>query len=277
MKLLSVPLWAWPLFATGQALTPAPPRPVSTAAARDSSTGWELQLQYDRRTSYLAREYGRHAYSVSTQVSYAAANGFYGTLEGLYFSPVRPAYVYTDLELGYAGQINDRWSYALSGSRTFYAGRISKRDSVLRNCVAVSTQVDAGPVSVDVTYDFLFDRFHAQLVGLVAGLPLRKTKWLVFDEASLTPAVEMDWGSSLALLRFGSFALPNNASFGGLARPTQRLVPLAYELSLPLKVQRGPVALNLTGRWLMPLRVRGETRRPAAFAYFSAGLIFRFP
>ncbi len=278
MKFLAALLWALPFFAAGQALPPAAPNPAPPIAAADSSSaGWELRLDYEARTSYLGREYGNHAYSLNPQVSYSAANGLYGRLEGLYFSPVRPGYVYTSLELGYAGELTDNWSYSLSGNRTFYSGRVTKKDSVLRNDLEVYTQYALGPVALGLDYNFLFDHFHAHTLGLSLSAPLEKAHWLVFDKVSFTPAAELDWGSSLALLRFGSLATPLDQNFTKIDEPSLRLVPLAYEFSLPLEVQRGPLALNLAAHLLAPLRVRGETQAPPAFGYFSAALILRLP
>jgi len=277
MRFFAALLWALPFLATAQTLPPAAPNPAPPVAAAGSSAGWEVRLDYEARTSYLGREYGSHAYSLNPQVSYSAANGLYGRLEGLYFSPVRPGYVYTSLELGYAGEFTDNWSYSLSGSRTFYVGRITKRDSVLRNDLEVYTQYALGPVALGLDYNFLFDRFNAHTLGLNLSLPLVKAHWLGFDKVSLTPAAEFDWGSSLALLRFGSLATPLDQNFAKIDQPSLRLVPLAYEFSFPLEVQRGPLALNLAGHLLAPLRVRGETQAPPAFGYLSAALILRLP
>jgi len=277
MRFFAALLWALPFLATAQTLPPAAPNPAPPVAAAGSSAGWEVRLDYEARTSYLGREYGSHAYSLNPQVSYSAANGLYGRLEGLYFSPVRPGYVYTSLELGYAGEFTDNWSYSLSGSRTFYVGRITKRDSVLRNDLEVYTQYALGPVALGLDYNFLFDRFNAHTLGLNLSLPLKKAHWLGFDKVSFTPAAEFDWGSSLALLRFGSLATPLDQNFAKIDQPSLRLVPLAYEFSFPLEVQRGPLALNLAGHLLAPLRVRGETQAPPAFGYLSAALILRLP
>jgi hypothetical protein len=274
MKFL-VALWgALPFFAAAQALPPAAPNPAPPVAV-DSSAGWELRLDYEARTSYLGREYGSHAYSLNPQVSYSAANGLYGRLEGLYFSPVRPGYVYTSLELGYAGEFTNKWSYSLSGNRTFYGQRITKQDSVLRNELEVYTQYALGPVALGLDYNFLFDHFHAHTLGLNLSVPLEKAHWLGFDKVRFTPVAEVDWGSSLALLRFGSLATALNQNFTQIDRPSLLLVPLAYEFSFPLEVQRGMLALNLTGHLLTPLRVRGEAQAPPAFAYLSAALILR--
>ena len=277
MRFFAALLWALPFLATAQTLPPAAPNPAPPVAAAGNSAGWEVRLDYEARTSYLGREYGSHAYSLNPQVSYSAANGLYGRLEGLYFSPVRPGYVYTSLELGYAGEFTDNWSYSLSGSRTFYVGRITKRDSVLRNDLEVYTQYALGPVALGLDYNFLFDRFNAHTLGLNLSLPLKKAHWLGFDKVSFTPAAEFDWGSSLALLRFGSLATPLDQNFAKIDQPSLRLVPLAYEFSFPLEVQRGPLALNLAGHLLAPLRVRGETQAPPAFGYLSAALILRLP
>ena len=277
MKFLTALLWALPFFAAAQVLPPTAPNPAPPVAAPDSSVGWELRLDYEARTTYLGREYGNHAYSLNPQVSYSAASGLYGRLEGLYFSPVRPGYVYTSLELGYAGELTDNWSYSLSGNRTFYSGRVTRRDSVLRNDLEFYTQHDLGPVALGLDYNFLFDRFQAHTLGLNLSVPLEKAHWLGFDKVSCTPAAELDWGSSLALLRFGTLATPLDQNFAHIDEPTLRLVPLVYEFSLPLELQRGPLALNVAGYLLAPLRVRGETQAPPSFGYLSAAIILRLP
>ena len=277
MKFIAVLLWALPFLAVGQALPPVVFNPVSSVAGADSSAGWELRVDYEARTSYLGREYGNHAYSLNPQVSYAAASGLYGRLEGLYFSPLRPGYVYTTLELGYAGEFTDNWNYSLSGNRTFYAGRITKKDSVLRNVVEAYTRYSLGSVALALDYNFLFDRFQAHTLVLNLSVPLEKTHWLGFDKVSFTPAAEFVLGSSLALLRFGGLATPLDQNFAQIDQPGLRLVPLVYEFSFPLEVQRGPLALNLAGHLLAPVRVRGETRAPPAFGYLSIALILRLP
>jgi len=278
MKFIAVLLWAMPFFVAAQALPPAPLASSTPAVAvPDSSAGWELRLEYEARTSYLGREYGHRDYCLNPQVSYLAASGLYGRLEGVYFSPVRPGYVYTSLELGYAGELTDSWSYSLSGSRVFYNGRVSKRDSVLRNDLEAYTQYSLGPVALGLDYNFLFDRFYAHTLGLTLAVPLEKTHWLGFDKVSFTPAAEFDWGSSLALLRFGTLATPLDQNFAQVDQPSLRLVPLVYEFSFPLEVQRGPLALNLAGHLLAPLRVRGETQAPPTFGYLSAAIILRLP
>lgn len=278
MKFLTILLWVLPFFAAAQALPPAPLASSTPAVVvPDSSAGWELRLDYEARTTYLGREYGHRDYCLNPQVSYSAASGLYGRLEGIYFSPVRPGYVYTSLELGYAGELTDSWSYSLSGSRTFYTGRVSKRDSVLRNDLEAYTQYGLGPVVLRLDYNFLFDRFYAHTLGLTLAVPLEKTHWLGFDKVSFTPAAEFDWGSSLALLRFGTLAAPLDQNFAHVDQPSLRLVPLVYEFSFPLELQRGPLALNLAGHLLAPLRVRGETQAPPMFGYLSAAIILRLP
>ena len=266
-----------PFFAASQVLPPAQINSTPPTALPDSSAGWELRLDYEARTTYLGREYGHRDYCLNPQVSYSATSGLYGRLEGLYFSPVRPGYVYTSLELGYAGELTDSWSYSLSGSRTFYTGRVSKRDSVLRNDLEAYTQYGLGPVALGLDYNFLFDRFYAHTLGLTLAVPLKKTHWLGFDKVSFTPAAEFDWGSSLALLRFGTLAAPPDQNFARVDQPSLRLVPLFYEFSFPLEVQRGHLALNLAGHLLAPLRVRSETHTPPAFGYLSAAIILRLP
>ena len=277
MKFLTALLWAMPFFAASQVLPPAQLNSTPPTALPDSSAGWELRLDYEARTTYLGREYGHRDYCLNPQVSYSAASGLYGRLEGVYFSPVRPGYVYTSLELGYAGELTDSWSYSLSGGRTFYTGRVSKRDSVLRNNLEAYTQYGLGPVALGLDYNFLFDRFYAHTLGLTLAVPLEKTHWLGFDKVSFTPAAEFDWGSSLALLRFGTLAAPFDQNFARVDQPSLRLVPLFYEFSFPLEVQRGPLALNLAGHLLAPLRVRSETHTPSAFGYLSAAIILRLP
>ena len=277
MKFIAVLLWALPFLAAGQALPPVVFNSVSSVAGADSSAGWELRVDYEARTSYLGREYGYHAYSLNPQVSYAAASGLYGRLEGLYFSPLRPGYVYTTLELGYAGEFTDNWNYSLSGNRTFYAGRITKKDSVLRNVVEAYTRYSLGLAALALDYNFLFDRFQAHTLALNLSVPLEKSHWLGFDKVSFTPAAEFVLGSSLALLRFGGLATPLDQNFAQIDRPGLRLVPLVYEFSFPLEVQRGPLALNLAGHLLAPVRVRGETQAPPAFGYLSIALILRLP
>ena len=277
MKFLIALLWAMPFFAAAQVLPPAQLNSTPPTALPNSSAGWEIRLDYEARTTYLGREYGHHDYSLNPQVSYSAASGLYGRLEGIYFSPVRPGYVYTSLELGYAGELTDSWSYSLSGSRTFYTGRVSKRDSVLRNDLEAYTQYGLGPVALGLDYNFLFDRFYAHTLGMTLAVPLKKTHWLGFDKVSFTPAAEFDWGSSLALLRFGTLAAPFDQNFARVDQPSLRLVPLFYEFSFPLEVQRGPLALNLAGHLLAPLRVRSETYAPPTFGYLSAAIILRLP
>ena len=277
MKFLIALLWAMPFFAAAQVLPPAQLNSTPPTTLPNSSAGWEIRLDYEARTTYLGREYGHHDYSLNPQVSYSAASGLYGRLEGIYFSPVRPGYVYTSLELGYAGELTDSWSYSLSGSRTFYTGRVSKRDSVLRNDLEAYTQYGLGPVALGLDYNFLFDRFYAHTLGLTLAVPLKKTHWLGFDKVSFTPAAEFDWGSSLALLRFGTLAAPFDQNFARVDQPSLRLVPLFYEFSFPLEVQRGPLALNLAGHLLAPLRVRSETYAPPTFGYLSAAIILRLP
>ena len=277
MKFLTALLWAMPFFAASQVLPPAQLNSTPPTALPDSSAGWELRLDYEARTTYLGREYGHRDYCLNPQVSYSAASGLYGRLEGVYFSPVRPGYVYTSLELGYAGELTDSWSYSLSGGRTFYTGRVSKRDSVLRNNLEAYTQYGLGPVALGLDYNFLFDRFHAHTLGLTLAVPMEKTHWLGFDKVSFTPAAEFDWGSSLALLRFGTLAAPPDQNFARVDQPSLRLVPLFYEFSFPLEVQRGHLALNLAGHLLAPLRVRSETHTPPAFGYLSAAIILRLP
>ena len=277
MKFLTALLWAMPFFAASQVLPPAQLNSTPPTALPDSSAGWELRLDYEARTTYLGREYGHRDYCLNPQVSYSAASGLYGRLEGVYFSPVRPGYVYTSLELGYAGELTDNWSYSLSGGRTFYTGRVSKRDSVLRNNLEAYTQYGLGPVVLGLDYNFLFDRFYAHTLGLTLAVPLKKTHWLGFDKVIFTPAAEFDWGSSLALLRFGTLAAPPDQNFARVDQPSLRLVPLFYEFSFPLEVQRGHLALNLAGHLLAPLRVRSETHTPPAFGYLSAAIILRLP
>ena len=78
-------------------------------------------------------------------------------------------------------------------------------------------------------------------------------------------------------MRFGTLATPLDQNFARIDQPSLRLVPLVYEFSFPLEVQRGPLALNLAGHLLAPLRVRGETQAPPTFGYLSATIILRLP
>lgn len=94
-----------------------------------------------------------------------AASGHYGRLEGLFFSQVRLDYVYTSPELGYSNEFTDNWICLLSVNRTFYAWRVTRRDSVLRNELENYTQYALCPVALGLDYNFLFDRFNAHTLA----------------------------------------------------------------------------------------------------------------
>jgi hypothetical protein len=241
--------------------TTAPPLDTTATAA------WTLSLEANQRTFYLGREYGDHAYSLAPSLTYSHPSGFYGTVSGYYFhQSAPPHYAFTDVELGYANDLTDHWTYSLSYDRVFFTPPITATDKLIENGLEAYTAYDLGPLHAVFDYNFFFGKSAAQTISLALSGKLKKTSWLGLDEVSLSPGAQVLWGSPLALARYGgTYLTTSTTSLKGRRKTTQTTVAgqtvrlLGYELTLPLELDRGPLAYTLTGHYVIPRRTPDDT------------------
>lgn len=267
MKSFLSALLLLPAAALAQGGSPTPPPP-----ARDSTTAdWTLSLVADQRTFYLGREYGDHAFSLLPSLTYSHPSGFYGTLSGYYFHASEPPrYAFTDLELGYANDLTEHWAYSLSYDHVFFSPPATSSDKLIPNGLEAYTTYDLGPLQAGLDYNFFFGKSTAQTIALSLHAKVRRAHWLGLDEVSLLPGAEVLWGSPLALARYGGTypATTTSLSTGRGRRKTTQTIEgqtvrlLGYELTLPLKIDRGPVAYTLAGHYVVPRRTPDDTAAP---------------
>jgi hypothetical protein len=241
------------------------------AAARDSTAAaWTLSLTADQRTFYLGREYGQHAFSLVPSLTYSHPSGFYGTLSGYYFHAAEPPrYAFTDLEVGYANDSHEHWTYSLSYDRVFFSPPLTATDKLLPNGLEGYTSYELGPLQAALDYNFFFGKSSAQTIDLALRAKLRQAHWLGLDAVSLAPGAAVLWGSPLALARYGGTYTTTSTTTGLRGRrktsqvaagQTVRL--LGYELTLPLELERGALAYTLTGHYVVPRRTPDDTAAP---------------
>jgi hypothetical protein len=288
VKSLALLFLLLPAAALAQGGSPTPP-PITT---QDSTAAeWALSLVADQRTFYLGREYGSRAFSLLPSLTYSHPSGFYGTLSGYYFHASEPPrYAFTDLELGYANDLTEHWSYSLSYDRIFFSPPLTDTDKLIRNGLEAYTTYALGPLQAGLDYNFFFGKSAAQTIALALHAKARKAHWLGFEEVNLTPGAEVLCGSPLALARYGgtytaTTTTTNVITGRGRRKPTQitqavdnktvRL--LGYELTLPLELTRGPLAYTLTGHYVVPHRTPSDTTAPLPTGvYLSAEIDFTF-
>ena len=254
-------------------------------ASHDSTTRWLLSLEANQRTFYLSREYGETAFSLAPSLTYSHPSGLYGTLSGYYFNESEPPrYAFTDLEVGYANDLTDRWTYSLSLDRLFFTPPVSSAEKLIENGLEAYTAYDLGPLQAAFDYNLFFGKSSAQTISLALNGNLHKDKWLGFDEVSLRPGAEVFWGSPLALARYGgSYTTTSTALRGRRRNQTTQSVAgqtvylLGYELALPLEVDRGALAYTLAGHYAIPQRTPNDTAAPLPHgAYLSLQVAFSF-
>jgi hypothetical protein len=266
-----------PLLAQVNGTTPPPVANDSTAAE------WTLSLEAAQRSFYLGREYGDKAYSLAPSLTYSHPSGFYGTLSGYYFHESQPPrYAFTDLELGYENTITDNWVYSLSYDRVFFTPPVSSAEKQVENGLEAYTSYDLGPLHGAFDYNYFFGKSSAQTVALTLSGKIKKAHWLGLDEVSLTPGAEVMWGSPLALARYGGTYTTVATNQRGRLKaaknvPGQTVRLLAYELTLPLEVDRGPLAYTIMGHYVIPQRTPEDTATPLPTrAYLSMQVSYTF-
>lgn len=285
MKLFLGALLLLPAPLLAQLNTPAPP----TAPARDTAatSEWTLSLLADQRSFYLGREYGNHAFSLAPSLSYSHSSGLYGTVGGYYFQQSQPPhYAFTDLELGYANDFTDAWTYSVSYNRVFFTPPTSATDKLIPNGLEAYTAYQLGPLQMAADYNFFFGKSSAQTITLALSGELKKEDWLGLDAVRLTPGAQVLWGSPLALARYGGTYTTTTGATSLLGRrqalksveAEAKIVRLlGYELTLPLEVERGALAYTLAGHYIVPRRTPDDPATPLPIgAYLSLQVDFTF-
>jgi hypothetical protein len=287
MKLFLLALLLLPSSLLAQIATLAPPRPpVSDTTA---TSEWTLSLLADQRSFYLGREYGDHALSLVPSLTYSHRSGLYGTVSGYYFQQSQPPhYAFTDLELGYANNFSDAWTYSVSYDRVFFTPPLSTTDKLIPNGLEAYSAYQLGPLQAAVDYNFFFGKSSAQTVTLALSGELKKADWLGFAAVRLTPEAQVLWGSPLALARYGGTYATTTTSITKVHgrrktttqstdTPSQAVRLLGYELALPLRAERGALAYTLAGHYIVPRRTPDDAATPLPTgAYVSLQVDFTF-
>jgi hypothetical protein len=192
-----------PAGGLAQLNTPSPP----ALAARDTTAAtseWTLSLLADQRSFYLGREYGGHALSLAPSLNCSHRSGLYDTVGGYYFQQSQPPrYSFTNLELGYANDFTNSWTYSFSYNRVFFTPPTSAINKLIPNGLEAYTAYQLGPLQAAVDYNFFFGKSSAQTITLALSSAFKKDDWLSFAEVSLTPEAQVLWGSPLALACYG--------------------------------------------------------------------------
>ena len=286
MKSFLVALLLLPSPLLAQIATSAPPR--SPAGDTTATSDWTLSLLADQRTFYLGREYGDHALSLIPSLTYSHRSGLYGTVSGYYFQQSQPPhYAFTDLELGYAHDLTDAWTYSLSYDRVFFTPPLSATDKLIPNGLEAYTAYQLGPLQAAADCNFFFGKSSAQTITLALSSAFKKEDWLGFAEVSLTPEAQVLWGSPLALARYGGTYTTTTTvitKVHGRRKTTQTTETLSqavrllgYELTLPLRAERGALAYTLAGHYIVPRRTPDDPAAPLPTgAYLSVQVDFTF-
>lgn len=287
MKLFLSGLLLLPSPLLAQIHTPGPP----ASAARDTATAtaeWTLSLLADQRSFYLGREYGDHALSLAPSLTYSHASGLYGTVGGYYFRQSQPPrYAFTDLELGYAHDFTKAWTCSVSYNRVFFTPPTSATDKLIPNGLEAYTAYQLGPLQVAADYTVYFGKSSAQTITLSLSSAFEKEEWLGFESVSLTPEAQVLWGSPLALARYGGTYTTTTTSITKVhgrrttTQPAETLSQavrlLGYELTLPLRAERGALAYTLAGHYIVPHRTPDDPATPLPTgAYLSLQIDFTF-
>jgi hypothetical protein len=290
MKLLLSALLLLPAPLLAQINTARPPA-AALASDTTATSEWTLSLLADQRTFYLGREYGDHALSLIPSLTYSHRSGLYGTLSGYYFQQSQPPhYAFTDLELGYANNFTDAWSYSVSYDRVFFTPPLSATDRLIPNGLEAYTAYQLGPLEASLDYNLFFGKSSGQSITLGFSSTFAKEDWLGFDEVSLTPEAQVLWGSPLALARYGGTYATTTTSVTkvrGRRKTTttttttetasQAVRLLAYELALPLRAERGALAYTLAGHYVVPHRTPDDAAAPLPTgSYLSLQIDFTF-
>jgi hypothetical protein len=261
--------------------------PTTFAHDTAATSEWTLSLLADQRSFYLGREYGDHALSLAPSLTYSHASGLYGTVGGYYFQQSQPPrYAFTDLELGYANDFTNAWTYSVSYNRVFFTPPTSATDKLIPNGLEAYTAYQLGPLQAALDYNFFFGKSSAQTITLALSGKLEKENWLGFDAVRLTPEAQVLWGSPLALARYGGTytATSTTAKLHGRRKttsatetPSQAVRLLGYELALPLKAERGALAYTLAGHYIVPRRTPDDAATPLpSGGYLSLQVDFTF-
>jgi hypothetical protein len=244
-------------------------------------------LLADQRSFYLGREYGDHALSLAPSLTYSHRSGLYGTVGGYYFQQSQPPrYAFTDLELGYANDFTDNWTYSVSYNRVFFTPPTSATDKLIPNGLEAYTAYQLGPLQVAADYNLFFGKSSAQTITLAFSSVFEKKKWLGFEAVSLTPEAQVLWGSPLALARYGgTYTTTSITKAHGRRKTTttttetlsQAVRLLGYELTLPLRAERGALAYTLAGHYIVPRRTPDDAATPLpSGGYLSLQVDFTF-
>ena len=271
-----------PLLAQVATTTVPPTTPASDTTA---TSEWTLSLLADQRSFYLGREYGNKAFSLAPSLTYSHSSGLYGTVAGYYFHQSQPPqYAFTDLELGYANDFTDGWTYSISYNRVFFTPPTTATDKLIPNGLEAYTAYQLGPLQAAVDYNFFFGKSSAQTITLALSGKLKKEEWLGLDEVSLTPTAQVLWGSPLALARYGGTYTTSTTGVQGRRQvlraaeaEAQTVRLLGYELALPLEVDHGALAYTLTGHYIVPRRTSDDAATPLPTgAFLSLQIDFSF-
>lgn len=250
------------------------------------------------RTFFLGREFDLRIPNYAPRISYSHRSGLYATVEGFYADKNQPPphYLFTEAEVGYAGQFTDRWTYSASYDRVFFSQpQLTTVDiPPIRNGLEAYTAYDFGPVRAGLDYTYYFDRQQAHLLtALLGSTVFKRTHWLGLDEVSISPAVDAYWGTANVLQRYGDLYTNQPALIGGTTGTGKRrrsgqtpamvsttgtlvtdshLYSLGAQLAIPLSVTWQKTTFTLTNYTVLTTQLPGQTLAHKLVNYLSFGL-----
>lgn len=178
---------------------------IDSLLSNSSSNGsfLSMRLGYSNRVTSAGRSFGIDQQGLMPGLSYYHKSGLYTDVTGIWNSELDPKYFATVASAGYLGQINKKWSYALSYDHTFFNTTNEFDSYSLTNSLNSSINLDFGPLytGVDYSYSFGGGETSNRIIWSLTG-KIKKRTFKPFKNVTFYPSFSILFGNQNLLLEY---------------------------------------------------------------------------
>lgn len=239
-----------------------------SAAGDTAYSALVISLDGSSRSFYLAREFGNKALSLEPEITYSHKSGVYATISGFYLNQgTAPRYAFTDVAIGYEGEVTPRWNYSAALDRLYFtpAQRNNAEAAPIRNGFEAYTNYRLGPITLGANYNYFFGGKTAHVLTTTLGALFKKEHWRGVDTITLEPYWDVFFGTNYALLRYGGLYQGINQLL--LTRQGRKLLTgqgdklrlMGSEIVVPVALSIRAFTVTLAGHTVLPVHLSDET------------------
>ncbi len=265
-----------------------------------------VNVGYISRITSSGRDLDVNQFGLNLGASYYHKSGFFGSLNGFWYSDFDPKYNLTAISLGYIGFIGTKFAYIASYDHSFFHG---EDVSSFNNTLNTSAIFDFNFIEPSIDYSFYFGEETAHRINPGITFDFKKKNWLIFETVSFRPSFSLIFGNTTIVnnkfrttddLQFNRFLeerprlkafLESNPSEEELDRflaffpRAERFLEtedknvfglMNYGISIPISFNMGNVDFIVSYTYNIPVELPGELFELSPNDYISLSLSYKF-